>query len=209
MQSTYQNHTYIHTHAQNRLQHTLQNPFVGSIRSMCASRDGRLMVSGDRDGRIIIWNPHDGGMLSHVDAHALHVRAVSLSVDSLWLASGSEDKSVKLWTLGRPGGRGQQANPHELMLHTTLDGDHTAGVYGVAISPDSSKVASASADSKVIFWPMPGATGQKRVLTGHVGPVLCISWAPDSRHLASGGSDASIRVWNIETEVLFVCVFCA
>ena len=40
--------------------------------------------------------------------------------------------------------------------------------------------------------------GQNKVLTGHQGEVIDLSWSSDSKYLVSGGMDFKVMVWNVE-----------
>ena len=77
---------------------------------------------------------------------------------------------------------------------TTLRG-HAGAVTAVAFSPDGTILASASADSTIRFWDMPGGR-ESRVLRGHKGQVNALAFSPDSKQLISGGVDGTIRVWT-------------
>jgi WD40 repeat protein len=69
----------------------------------------------------------------------------------------------------------------------TLRG-HEGWVGGVAFSPDSKTLASASADRTVRLWRL-GADKPYGTLSGHTDIVAAVAWAPDGRLLASGGFD--------------------
>jgi WD40 repeat protein len=71
--------------------------------------------------------------------HTDLVRSVAYSPDGMTLASGSQDKTIKLWDV--KAGK-QQA---------TLKG-HTDWVYSVAYSPDGKTLASGSWDKTIKLW---------------------------------------------------------
>jgi WD40 repeat protein len=118
-------------------------------------------------------------------SHTGGVNAVAISPDGQELASGSVDKTVKIWDL-RTG---------ELLL--TLSG-HTSEVWAIAISPDGKTLASGSGDRTIKLWDM--ATGELRyTLSGHSGPVSALAFSPDGQKLASGSYDNAIKLWDTDT----------
>lgn len=77
--------------------------------------------------------------LRTLTGHAISVLSVAFSPDGHTLASGSWDKTIKLWHL---------ASGQELL---TLTG-HTRAVNSVAISPDGQTLASGSEDRTIMIW---------------------------------------------------------
>ena len=65
---------------------------------------------------------------------------------------------------------------------------HTAGVFGVAFSPDSRWLASGCGDGIVRIWDTRDPASKARELPGHVGEVERVVFLPDGR-LASAGGD--------------------
>ncbi|HEU4404435.1 MAG TPA: protein kinase [Polyangiaceae bacterium] len=73
---------------------------------------------------------------------------------------------------------------------------HQDVVFSVAVSPDSRRVATASADMLVRVWPIDGR-GEPLVLRGHEAWVQSVAWSPDGARLVSASWDGTARVWDV------------
>ena len=102
------------------------------------------------------------------------------------LASGSEDKTIRLW------------NTHTGALLRALE-VKTGAVASIAFSPDGLTVASGGNDGTISLWNV--RTGQVlHVLEGHpTGVVESIFFSSDGFTVASGGNDGTIRFWDART----------
>jgi WD40 repeat protein len=113
--------------------------------------------------------------------HTDLVRALAFTPDGKRLASGSYDKSIKVWDLESGG---------ELF---TLRG-HTDPINGLAYSPDGTRLASAGWDRTVRIWPAV-ADPEARTLKAHDRLVRSVAYSPDGRFLASAGADYQIKLF--------------
>ena len=158
------------------------------------------------------------------EGHADGVGSIAYSPDGSMLASGSFDRTVKLWdvssrrvfaTLPAHGDRviSVAFSPNGSILASgSLDRtvklwdvssrrviatlkDHREGLTAVAFSPTQPKVASASWDGLVGLWDVP--SGGNVSFLRHGESVLSIAFSPDGRILAAGTIGGPIYVWDV------------
>lgn len=120
--------------------------------------------------------------------HQKAVRALAISPDGNFLASGSNDKTIKVWEM----------NAGKLIK--TLIG-HNGSAIAVAISPNGELLASGSGDNTIKVWHLK-AGKLLFTLRGHTGWVNAVAFSPKGNLLASGGADKTIALWNLDTQEL-------
>ncbi|MFF3322648.1 helix-turn-helix domain-containing protein, partial [Streptomyces sp. NPDC002889] len=117
--------------------------------------------------------------------HTGEVTAVAVSPDGHTVATGSRDRSARLWA-----GSGRRVT-------ATVTG-HTGEVYAVAFSPDGKWLATGSADGTAQLSDV-GTGRPVATLTGHTDDVLAVAFSPDGKWLATASADRTARLWDVRT----------
>jgi WD40 repeat protein len=125
-----------------------------------------------------------------LNGHAGGVFSVAWSPDGTRLASGSGDRTIKIWS----------SNGNVMR---TLTGHH-GQVNSVHWHPDSTRLASASYDGTVRIWDC--SSGETTATLQHDGPVDTAQWSGDGRWLATANrhepgfnSPSQVSIWSTTT----------
>lgn len=138
------------------------------------------------DCTIRIWDAHTGRLIHTLEGHLAGVSTIAWSPDSNVLASGSDDKIIRLWDTST--GR---------CLPFPLVGHHNY-VYSLAFSPKGNMLVSGSYDEAVFLWDVRTARIM-RSLPAHSDPVSGVDFVRDGTLVASCSSDGLIRIWDTST----------
>ncbi|KAL9081580.1 MAG: hypothetical protein Q9159_007244 [Coniocarpon cinnabarinum] len=114
----------------------------------------------------------------------LYIRSVCFSPDGALLATGAEDKCIRVWDISR-----------RTIVHTFTG--HEQDIYSLDFSRDSMLIASGSGDRTVRLWDM---RTRKMSLEMQIEEgVTTVALSPDGRLVAAGSLDRSVRVWETDT----------
>ncbi|ORY32489.1 WD40 repeat-like protein [Rhizoclosmatium globosum] len=116
--------------------------------------------------------------------HSGVVYSVAFSPDGKTVVSGSNDKTVKVWSV----------ETGECVK--TIVG-HSALVNCVVFLPDSKTVVSGSNDKTIKVWSV--ETGKCVKTFGHSGEVYSVAFSPDYKTMVCGSFLETFKLWSVET----------
>ncbi|CDO93123.1 unnamed protein product [Kluyveromyces dobzhanskii CBS 2104] len=162
-----------------------QQGHFDTLNGLCYSPDGSKIVTASHEGKIKIWDVASGFCLATFDEHAGGVTAVEFAKKGQVLFSTSLDGTVKAWDLIR------------YRNFRTFTATERIQFNSLAVDPSGEVVCAGSEDSFDIFvWSV--QTGQLvDTLSGHEGPISCLSLSNENGVLVSASWDKTIRVWSI------------
>ncbi|MCJ1458371.1 general transcription repressor [Mycoblastus sanguinarius] len=199
------------------------------------SHDGRYVATGcNRSAQI--FDVGTGNQVTKLQDDSvdkdgdLYIRSVCFSPDGMYLATGAEDKQIRVWDIQNRTIRTTFAG-HEQDIYS-LDfaqngrhiasgsGDHTVrvwdidsnremlslviedGVTTVAISPNGEYVAAGSLDKSVRVWDVRSGNIIARLdgPDGHKDSVYSVAFGPDGETLVSGSLDKTIKMWQLSPD---------
>ncbi|REJ73311.1 MAG: hypothetical protein DWQ29_19190 [Planctomycetota bacterium] len=125
------------------------------------------------------------GQLPHLAACLEHegwVRCLAVSPDGRLLATGSEDGSVRVWTMDG----GELAAP--VM-------QHGSPVRNIAFSPDAGRLYAAAEQGLIQTWDLSNGRPAAADIE-HPGKLRDLALSPDGEWLLTGGNDGVGRLWS-------------
>jgi WD40 repeat protein len=161
------------------------------ITALAVSGDGTL-ASASLSDVIQVHDMATGDLLQTLTGHTDTVQSLAFAGDNITLASGSRDRTIRLWdtTTGT-----ESADP--------LRG-HEGWVMTLAFSPDrrvlpsgtqETLLASGGNDGQLLLWDMQALRQIGMPLTGHTDWVNSVAFSSDGARLASGGNDGQVLNW--------------
>ncbi|MEH2107344.1 serine/threonine-protein kinase [Nostoc sp.] len=160
---------------------------------------------------LVVLDQQNWECVQTLKGHSSMVHAIAISPDGQFIASGSNDKTIKLWQVGT--GKlvrqlGRWSSSHSSMIDSVAFSPISSNLSYQGDSGKSAGVAdlnrvilaSGSWDNTIKLWDV--NTGKEiRTLTGHANWVNSVAFSPDGKFLASGSADCTIKLWQVHNGI--------
>ncbi len=149
--------------------------------------DGTTLASysSSLQGKVEIWDVATGRLVATLGEHRCSpVETLAISPDGTTLATGSQDRNVRLWDLDT------RTN------FATLE--HDDKVWMVSFSPDGTILASSEGGGTVSLWSVRKEQKIREFSEVSEG-VTAMVFSPDGTTLALGLANGEIRIWDVAT----------
>ncbi|KZS93303.1 U3 small nucleolar RNA-associated protein [Sistotremastrum niveocremeum HHB9708] len=165
-----------------------------------------FLFTGSQDRTIKMWDlsplrsestastPLKLRSLTTQKAHEKDINSLDVSPDNSLLASGSQDKTIKLFQITYS----SSSKSGDIKLLGTCKG-HKRGVWSVRFSRTERVLASGSGDKTIRIWSLDDYTCLK-TLEGHTNSVLRVDFINAGLQVVSSASDGLVKLWNVKDE---------
>ncbi|XP_074647978.1 target of rapamycin complex subunit lst8-like [Tubulanus polymorphus] len=154
---------------------------------------GELFV-GDQSGAIHIWDlktDHNEQLIPEADAS---IQSLDIDPDGTYMAAVNNKGNCYIWSL--TGGYGDE--PTQLHPKTKLPA-HKRYILKCKFSPDSTLLATTSADTTVRIWRTADFSLLTELKDASQRWVWDCAFSADSQYIITASSDNMARLWNVET----------
>ncbi|KAH7923241.1 U3 small nucleolar RNA-associated protein [Leucogyrophana mollusca] len=192
---------------------------VGAVAMSRTVGDGQshpqFMFTGSQDRTIKMWDlsdvplaydisrsgddlPQKCKSLTTQKAHEKDINSLDVAPNDKILASGSQDRTAKIYEVNYSPGKGSRSAHGELRLLGTCRG-HKRGVWSVQFGRTERVLATGSGDKTVKLWSLDDFSCVK-TFEGHTNSVLRVDFLNFGTQLVSTASDGLLKLWSVREE---------
>ncbi len=177
-------------------------PFYITYSAVTFKQGDDILASACEDGTISLWRVSSDGLIDDAKlkpsdnndksavALAFYPSITGGLGKELLLASGSDDGTIKLWSITK----------FSKLSQTRVLGYHNK-IRSLAFSHSGQILASGSDDGTIKLWNLSNGK-ELRTLRSHPYAVNSLAFAPKDMALASGSDDETIKIWQASSQPL-------
>ncbi|MCH8318161.1 MAG: WD40 repeat domain-containing protein, partial [Bacteroidetes bacterium] len=189
------------------------------VKCVAISPDGRYVASAggdiqqtankkilERNSRIVIIREvNTGKIIRKIAAHKKLIRTLTFSPDGKYLASGGDDKTIKIWSMEDTTESkilSGQSHPKHAHLHRSVSKSkaHKGWIFDLEYSPDGKFLASASGDMSAIIWEAETGVLYLNFHKKHRNSISSLSFSPDGKYLATTEIEGKYtKLWDVSS----------
>ena len=173
------------------------NAHTAPVTAVAYSANSRMIASGSLDRSVRIWNAESGETSRTLQGDPGAVSAVVFLPDGHRLASASLYGDITIWNVDT----GKQILP--IQSAANVSWVSSPAVHALAISPDGTRVASATGgnNAAVTVWSASsgGALATFHGRGGREEDFQTVAFAPDGKTIAAGTKTGTVYVWDALT----------
>ncbi|CDO56311.1 hypothetical protein DV451_003582 [Geotrichum candidum] len=156
----------------------------GQVNRLAITPDKKyIAAAGSRSIKLYDIKSNNPNHTLSLDDHTANVTSVAIQAEGKWLASSSEDGTVKVWDM-RTG-------------NVQRNYKHKSPVNEVVIHPNQGELISCDDDGNVRIWDLSENTCTHRLIPEDDVPVRSVSVASDGTMLVAGNNKGNCYVWNM------------
>lgn len=192
---------------------SLKKALGNEILSVAFSPDSKMLAIGGIDKDVRVWDislhqeltpsgrRDDSSVASPVQPfrHENKISSVQFSRDGKWLASGSWDGTIKLWSVDALRQKGGNTQDGGQAPEAALFVGHAGYVNSIAFAEDNETLISGSDDRTLKLWDVK-ARPTKETLSQDDPDLLSLAFSPDGATLAAGTVDGRVKLWKFGNE---------
>ncbi|KAG7531881.1 hypothetical protein FFLO_04027 [Filobasidium floriforme] len=162
-----------------------QQPHWKQVNRLAISPDKRILAAAGHNAVRLydIQDRNSNNPIATLENHTGNVTAVAFHCEGKWLATGSEDGTIKIWDMRTSG--------------TQREYSHNSAVNDVVVHPNQGELISCDQNGSVKIWDLGEDSCTHELVPAEDVPIRSVSIAGDGGTLVAGNNKGNVYVWKI------------